>query len=174
MTLNGWQLDVDSDPRLNGRILPRPAPIGAAVVGCGYWGPNLVRNLSETPEFDLHALCDQDPATLRALGRRYPQARTFGDFDDVLDDDRVEAVVIATPPTTHAALAKRALLAGKHVLVEKPLATRLSDALEIVALAKYSGLMLMPGHTFIYSPAVNTVRKLIADGVVGEVHFVTS
>jgi predicted dehydrogenase len=174
MTLNGWQHDVDADPRPTGRVLPRPAPIGAAVVGCGYWGPNLVRNLSETPEFHLHALCDQDPGPLRTLGRRYPQARTLGDFDEVLDDERVKAVVIATPPTTHAALAKRALLAGKHVLVEKPLATRLSDALEIVALARDSGLMLMPGHTFIYSPAVNTVRKLIADGVVGEIHFVTS
>jgi predicted dehydrogenase len=175
MTLNGWQLDMDIDPRSNARILgPRPAPIGAAVVGCGYWGPNLVRNLSETPEFHLQALCDKDAGPLRALGRRYPQARTLGDFDELLTDERVEAVVIATPPATHAPLAKRALLAGKHVLVEKPLATKLSDGLEIVQLASDRGLTLMPGHTFIYSPAVNTVRKLITEEVVGEIHFVTS
>jgi predicted dehydrogenase len=170
MTSNGWHLDLDADPHPNGR----PEPIGAAVVGCGYWGPNLVRNLSETPEFHLHALCDKDPDPLAALGRRYPQARTVSDFDDVLADPRVEAVVIATPPTTHAPLAKRALLAGKHVLVEKPLATRLRDGLEIVELASDRGLTLMPGHTFIYSPAVNTVRKLIAEEVVGDIHFVTS
>jgi predicted dehydrogenase len=174
MTLNGWYGDSDGQSPPKGHDLPRPAPIGAAVVGCGYWGPNLARNLSEAEEFRLHALCDLDPGTLRALGRRYPDAHMRGDFEQVLADDAVEAVAIATPPATHAPLAKLALLAGKHVLVEKPLATTLSDGLEIAELARTLGLTLMPGHTFIYSPAVNAVRKLIDEEVIGDIHFVTS
>jgi predicted dehydrogenase len=178
MTLDGWQNDVhvDADTHLRpaGLIVPRPTPIGVALVGCGYWGPNLARNLSEVSEFRLHALCDRDSEPLRALGRKHPHAHTIADFDALLSDDLVEAVVIATPPTTHASLAKRALQAGKHVLVEKPLATNLSDGLELAELAKSTGLTLMPGHTFIYSPAVNTVRNLIEEEVIGDIHFVTS
>lgn len=171
--LNGssaWHMDA----RRSGRIVPRPAPIGAAVVGCGYWGPNLARNLAESPEFRLHALCDRDPAQLRALGAPHPHARSLHDFDEVLCDDAVEAVILATPPSTHHPLVKRALLAGKHVLVEKPLATRLQDGRELAELARQSELTLMPGHTFIYSPAVNTVRELIRSDVVGDIHFITS
>jgi len=171
--LNGsdtWHTDV----RRAGRIVPRLAPIGAAVVGCGYWGPNLARNLAEAPEFRLHALCDRDPGSLRKLGRCHPDARALHDFDEVLCDDAVEAVIIATPPATHYPLAKQALQAGKHVLVEKPLATRVTDGRELAELAQAYGLTLMPGHTFIYSPAVNTVRELIRADVVGEIHFVTS
>jgi len=171
--LNSWDGATD-ELTPPARIAPRPAPIGAAVVGCGYWGPNLARNLAEAQNFRLHALCDRDPAPLRGLGRKHPTAEMVGDFDQLLEDDAVEAIVIATPPTTHAPLAKRALLAGKHVLVEKPLATSLRDGQEVAALAASQGLVLMPGHTFIYSPAVNTVRDLIETGVVGDIHFVTS
>jgi predicted dehydrogenase len=171
---NSAQMDADASVGLAGRIASRPAPIGVAVVGCGYWGPNLARNLSETPEFRLHALCDRDRRPLRALSRKHPDAHTVADLDEVLADDAVEAIVLATPPKTHAPLAKRALCAGKHVLVEKPLATDLSAGLELAELAKAAGLTLMPGHTFIYSPAVNTVRKLIEEEVIGDIHFVTS
>ena len=156
------------------RIVPRLAPIGAAVVGCGYWGPNLARNLAEASEFRLHALCDRDPQRLRALSRYHPDACALQDFDAVLCDDAVEAVVIVTPPETHHPLVKRALQAGKHVLVEKPLATRLDHGRELAELAQASELTLMPGHTFIYSPAVNTVRELIQTDVVGDIHFITS
>lgn len=156
------------------RILPRPAPIGTAIVGYGYWGPNLARNVAERPELALRALCDHDRAQLSAFGNRHPQARAVEDFDAILCDDTIEAVVVATPPKTHYALVKRALEAGKHVLVEKPLATRLSDAHELADLAESTGLVLMPGHTFIYSPAVNAVRELIQAGVIGDIHFVTS
>jgi predicted dehydrogenase len=171
---NGWQHDDSAKVKPAGYIVPRPAPIGAAVVGCGYWGPNLARNLSETPDFQLLTLCDSDPSALRTLSRKYPNAYTVGDFNDVLSDDEIEAVIIATPPATHAPLAKQALLAGKHVLVEKPLATRLSDGIEVAELAERSGLTLMPGHTFVYSPAVNIVRTLIEDEVIGDIHFITS
>jgi predicted dehydrogenase len=173
--LKEWgTLTPTDEVKLNGRILQRPAPIGAAVVGCGYWGPNLARNLSEHPQFHLQTLCDRDPSQLQALGRRYPDATAFAEFDAVLCDRSVEAILVATPPHTHHALVKRALEAGKHVLVEKPLATRLSDAQELADIAEETELVLMPGHTFIYSPAVNAVRDLIQEGVVGDIHFITS
>jgi predicted dehydrogenase len=130
--------------------------------------------VAECSQLRLEALCDSDPAQLSLFRRRHPGARAVRDLDAVLVDPAVEAVVIATPPQTHAALATRALRAGKHVLVEKPLATRLRDALDLADLAAASERVLMPGHTFIYSPAVNAVRDLIRSGVVGDVHFVTS
>jgi predicted dehydrogenase len=157
-----------------GRILRREPPLGTAVVGYGYWGPNLVRNIAECPQMRLAGLCDLDATNLRLFGERYPDARAVRELDALLVDPTIQAVVIATPPQTHHALAKRALQAGKHVLVEKPLATRLRDAHELAELAAANERLLMPGHTFIYSPAVNTVRELIRDGVVGDVHFITS
>jgi predicted dehydrogenase len=157
-----------------GRILGRPAPLGTAIVGYGYWGPNLARNIAESAQLRLDALCDQDEAQRRLFRQRHPDARAVRELDAVLVDPSIEAVVIATPPQTHYALAKRALQAGKHVLVEKPLATRLRDACELAEIAEAGERVLMPGHTFIYSPAVNTVRDLIHGGVVGDVHFVTS
>jgi predicted dehydrogenase len=171
--LNGWST-TDTEALQSGRIGAKPAPLGAAVVGCGYWGPNLARNLAESPDFKLEKLCDLNADQLRGLARSHPDVDAVRDFDAVLCDDSVQAVVIATPPQTHFPLAKRALQAGKHVLVEKPLATRLVDGREIADLAKAQGLVLMPGHTFIYSPAVNIVRDLIQTEVVGDIHFVTS
>jgi len=156
------------------RIVPRTAPLGTAIVGYGYWGPNLARNVAERPELTLQALCDRDPAQLRAFSNRHPQAHAVSELDAILCDPTVEAVIVATPPKTHYAIVKRALQAGKHVLVEKPLATRLDDAHELADLAESSGLTLMPGHTFIYSPAVNAVRELIHTGVIGDIHFITS
>jgi predicted dehydrogenase len=170
---DAWNTTVE-ELRRNKRIVPREAPIGAAVVGCGYWGPNLARNLAERSEFDLRALCDRDPARLRALASRHQDASAVQELDQVLADDSVEAVVVATPPQTHHAIVKRVLEAGKHALVEKPLATRLADAQELAEVAADAGLVLMPGHTFIYSPAVNAVRDLIQDGTVGDIHFITS
>lgn len=155
-------------------LLQREAPIGTALIGYGYWGPNLARNISECDGLRLEALCELDRKQASTFRQRHPGARTLSDLDAALADPAIEAVVIATPPQTHHGLAKRALEAGKHVLVEKPLATKLEDAYELAALATANKRMLMPGHTFIYSPAVNTVRDLIRDGVVGDVHFVTS
>jgi predicted dehydrogenase len=163
-----------SDLASRNRIVRGPAPLGTAVVGYGYWGPNLARNIAECPQLKLEALCDQDPTQLQLFRQRHPDARAVRELDAVLVDPAIEAVVIATPPQSHHALAKRALEAGKHVLVEKPLATRLDDAHELAELAAAKERVLMPGHTFIYSPAVNTVRDLIRSGVVGDVHFVTS
>jgi predicted dehydrogenase len=157
-----------------GRIVSRPEPVSVAVVGCGYWGPNLARNVAENPALRLGALCDSAPDQLRVLAQRHPQVRAVGELDAVLCDPTIEAVIFATPPPTHHPLVKRALQAGKHVLVEKPLATTLADACELADLAEEEELVLMPGHTFLYSPAVNTVRDLVRDGTIGDIHFATS
>jgi predicted dehydrogenase len=149
-------------------------PIGIAVVGYGYWGPNLARNISERPEFRLMGLCERDAARAVDFSRRYPTCAVEHDFDELLLDPRVQAVSIATPPRTHYDLARRALEAGKHVMVEKPLATSVADAEALIELAAKVDRVLMPGHTFVYSPPVNKVRDLIRSGELGDVYFITS
>jgi predicted dehydrogenase len=150
------------------------AVINLAVVGYGYWGPNIVRNVMERTEHSLWGLCEMNPDRVAKFSARYPGVRTTASFDEVLADPTVDAVSIATPPSTHYPLVKQALEAGKHVLVEKPLATGAADADELVELAERAGLVLMPGHTFLYSAAVNKVRALIESGELGEIYFVTS
>jgi predicted dehydrogenase len=149
-------------------------PINTAVVGYGYWGPNIVRNLTERPELEFWGLCELSAERRAKFAVRYPGARTSDSFEKVLSDPKVEAVSIATPPRTHHKLVKQALEAGKHVLVEKPLAMRTADAEEVAELADREGLVLMPGHTFLYSAAVNKVRELIDAAELGEIYFVTS
>ncbi len=149
-------------------------PIGVAVVGYGYWGPNVVRNILECPQLRLMGLCERDPARAEEFSRRYPARAAEPDLDALLLDPRVQAVSIATPPRTHYDLVRRALQAGKHVLVEKPLATSVAQAEELIALAAQVDRVLMPGHTFVYSPPVNKVRELIRSGELGDVYFVTS
>ncbi len=156
------------------RPAQRSSAIGVAVVGYGYWGPNLVRNVAECPDLELRALCDSDPSRLRLFSRRHPEAAALCELDEVLRNPAVEAVIVATPPQTHHAIVRQVLEADRHALVEKPLATRLRDAHELAAIARDTGRVLMPGHTFVYSPAVNAVRELIREGVVGDVHFITS
>jgi predicted dehydrogenase len=148
--------------------------INLAVVGYGYWGPNIVRNAIERPELDVWGLCELDPGRIDKFSSRYPGIRTCRSFDAVLADPTVDAVSIATPPSTHFALAEKALQAGKHVLVEKPLATKAAHAESLIELADRNGLVLMPGHTFLYSPAVNKIRDLIQSDQLGEIYFVTS
>jgi|HubBroStandDraft_4_1064222.scaffolds.fasta_scaffold30378_2 predicted dehydrogenase len=149
-------------------------PIGIAVVGYGYWGPNIVRNVLERPELRLMGLCETDPVRAEDFKRRNPDVQVEPDLDALLLDPRVHAVAIATPPRTHYDLARRALEAGKHVLVEKPLATSVTEAEEMIELAERSDRVLMPGHTFVYSPPVNKVRELIRSGELGDVYFITS
>ncbi len=145
-----------------------------AVVGYGYWGPNLVRNILERPAFHLGGLCELDASRIAEFSVRHPTIPVTDDLEAFLLDPEIEAVAIATPPSTHHELARRCLEAGKHVLVEKPLATSPAEAEDLMAVAEESGLVLMPGHTFVYSPPVNKVRDLIRSGEVGDVYFVTS
>jgi predicted dehydrogenase len=137
------------------------------VVGLNYWGPNLVRNFNDIA--DLTWLCDLDEAQLQTIGARYPNARTTSSFDELLADDALDAVVIATPVPTHYALAKQALTAGKHVFVEKPPAMRAEEMDELVSLAVEQDRVLMPGHLLLYHPGVLKVKDLIDRGELGDV-----
>jgi protoporphyrinogen oxidase/predicted dehydrogenase len=144
------------------------------VVGLGYWGPNLVRNLADSPIFDVSYLCDLRARPLEALSRRYPGIPRTSDFDELLKDDALDAVAIATPVSTHFSLAMAALRAGKHVFVEKPLAASSEQVLQLTEVADERGLVLMPGHTFLYSPAVTTIKQLIDSGELGDIYFISS
>jgi predicted dehydrogenase len=135
--------------------------------GLGYWGANLVRNFDELAE--LTWLCDAAGERREQYGRRYPRSRVTADFDELLAAGDVDAVVIATPVPTHHDLAKRALLAGKHVFVEKPMAVQAAEAEELVALAEERELVLMPGHLLLYHPGVQKVKDLIDGGDLGDV-----
>jgi predicted dehydrogenase len=144
------------------------------VVGYGYWGPNLVRNVLERPELEFAGLCERDPERGAAFLSRYAGHPVCRHLNEILVDDTIDAVVVATPPRTHHGIVRAALEAGKHVLVEKPLATTSADAIDLIELAARTGRTLMPGHTFVYSPPVNKVKELIDANVLGEVYFVTS
>jgi predicted dehydrogenase len=145
-----------------------------AIFGLGYWGSKLLRNLFEVDGLQVAYGCDADTAVLEAQRRHYRHLPLTPDVNHVLADDGVNAVVIATPISNHYELAKQALLAGKHVLVEKPLAGNLGEAEELAELAAKRGLVLMPGHTFLYSPPVRAVRELLDRGELGPIYFGTS
>jgi predicted dehydrogenase len=140
----------------------------------GYWGPNLARVIVDQEDVELAWLCDVDEERLAKFARRYPAARTTACFQDLLEDEGLDAVFIATPVFTHADLARQALRAGKHTFVEKPLAASVSDADQLVALADERGLTLLCGHTFIYSPPVRSVRAMLEAGELGEVYFISA
>ncbi|HEX5450109.1 MAG TPA: Gfo/Idh/MocA family oxidoreductase [Gaiellaceae bacterium] len=137
------------------------------VVGLNYWGPNLVRNFDDLA--DLTWLCDLDTDLLKQSGDRYPQAAATQSYDDLLNDDALDAIVIATPVPTHYELAKRAIEAGKHVFVEKPPAMHAAEMDELVALAEVRDVVLMPGHLLLYHPGVLKLKELIDAGELGEV-----
>ena len=142
------------------------------VVGLGYWGPNLARNFDDLPGVRLAWLCEQDEARRAKYGPRFPNARTTGRYEDLLEDDELTAVVIATPVVTHFELARQALLAGKHVFVEKPLALSSTLAAQLVALAEERGLVLMPGHLLLYHPGVDKLREIVVSGELGRLLYV--
>ena len=143
-------------------------PVGLAVIGAGYWGPNLVRTALGTPALQLEWLCDLDEKRARAVLGRYTTVKTTASYDQVLADPAVSAVAIATPAATHFDLVRAALEAGKHVLVEKPLTSSVSDGEKLAALAERSGLVLMCDHTYCYTPAVQKMHQLVAEGMLGD------
>ena len=144
------------------------------VIGLGYWGPNLLRVLSDLPNVEVTWICDRDGERLQRFARRYPCSQVALSPQALFDDPVLDAVCIATPVFTHVDLCRRALEAGKHTFVEKPMATSVVDADELIALAAERGLLLMCGHTFLYSPAVQAVKGMLDDGLLGDVKFVTS
>ncbi|MFQ6067546.1 MAG: Gfo/Idh/MocA family protein [bacterium] len=148
--------------------------IKVAVIGCGYWGPNLIRNFIQIRESKVKYCCDLDEEKLRRIKSLYPDSRVTQNYRKILNDPEVEAVAIATPVYTHFELAKEGLEVGKHVFVEKPLTHTSQEARELIRLARKKGKVLMVGHTFLYTAAVNKLKELIDSGELGDVLYISS
>ncbi len=144
------------------------------VVGLGYWGPNILRVLFDRTDVDVRWICDTDGARLERFARRYPGVRISRDLDDLLDDPELDGILLATPVFSHHELAYRCLQAGKHCFVEKPLAHTSDQAAELIDFSRERELLLMCGHTFLYSPPVRAVGELIQSGELGSLYFVSS
>jgi predicted dehydrogenase len=148
--------------------------IRVGVIGCGYWGPNLVRNLKLTPGCEVAILCDASEKRLHHMQKLYPSVPGTARLEDVFDDPTVNAVIIATPVRFHFSMAKAALEAGKHVFIEKPMARTVAECEELIALSETKGLVLMVGHTFMFSPAVNRMKEIIDSGDIGKIRYIAS
>jgi predicted dehydrogenase len=149
-------------------------PIGVAIVGAGYWGPNLVRNFARCADFGLRWLCDLDRERAQKVLGPYSTVSVTNDLAEVVADPRVDAVAIATPAASHFEVALAALNAGKHVLVEKPLAATYTQGRDLVAAAEDRQLVLMCDHTYCYTPAVTKIREILRSGELGDLHFFDS
>jgi predicted dehydrogenase len=145
-----------------------------AVIGFGYWGPNLVRNLLENRKVTAVTICDSSPDQLARAAQRFPHVRAVEDVNEIWNDTSVEAVLIATPVSTHYALGKASLGARKHTFIEKPLAASTAEAADLTRTAAESGLTLMVGHTFEYSPPVMKIREIIQSGSLGQIYYVSA
>ncbi len=148
--------------------------INIAVVGCGYWGPNLIRNFHQNNQAHLKWLCDLSQDRLNAMKAMYHEADISTDYNEVLKDETVDAVVIALPVHLHYTMAKQALEAGKHVMVEKPMASTAAECRELNALAAEKKLTLMVGHTFVYSAPIRKIKEIVDSGDLGQILYVSS
>lgn len=148
--------------------------IRMGIIGYGYWGPNLVRNFTECPGSQVVAVSDQRPERLAIVKKRYPAVEVTSDYQELLGNPQIDAVAIATPVSTHHALTIAALKAGKHVLVEKPMAASTEQAIEMRDEANSRGLVLLVDHTFVYTGAVRKIHDLIASGELGEIYYYDS
>lgn len=149
-------------------------PIGVGVVGCGYWGPNLIRNFRMLPDCRLKVMCDVNETRLAHLKNLYPEVETETQFERVLARPDVDAVAIATSVRLHYPMARASLLAGKHTFIEKPMATSVAECTDLIELAKKNGLTLMVGHTFLYSPAVRRIKEIVDSGDLGEIRYISA
>lgn len=148
--------------------------VAVALVGAGYWGNKLLPKFLGGPESEVKAVCDVHPANRAAVNQAFPDLPTTASYDDILGDPGIAAVILATPPASHFALARKAIEAGKHVWIEKPLALAANEGRELVALSRDKKTVLFVDHTFLYDPMVRKIRELIADGELGEVHHIYS
>ncbi len=150
------------------------AVVGVGVIGHGYWGPNLVRNVNQLRDARVMAVCDTNADRLRQVGIRHPSIHLFDDYERMLSEAGIHAVCIATPVSTHFELAMAALRAGKHVLVEKPLTNRSDTARQLAAEANARNLVLMIDHTYVYTSAVQRMKELVSSGQLGRIHYYDS
>jgi predicted dehydrogenase len=147
-------------------------PIKVGVVGCGYWGPNLVRNFRSLPDCQLKIMCDSNQERLKHFKPLYPEVQRATDYNHMLNGINLDAVVIATAVKFHFPMAKASLLAGKHTFIEKPMASSSEHCEELIDIAKKKGLVLMAGHTFLYSPVVRKIKEIIDKGDIGEIRYI--
>lgn len=173
MVLPAKHIDVQPTALPSPLAPGRDRPLHVAVVGCGYWGPNHIRCFHDFPECRVTAV-DLDAKRLQSLSQRFPRIATDTDFNRVLADPALDAVVIATPTDTHFELSRTALLAGKHVLCEKPLCTSFTQASELVELSQQRNLVLMTGHTFLFNPGIIKIKQLIDQGELGELLYLSA
>jgi len=148
--------------------------INIAVIGCGYWGPNLIRNLFEIEKCNMLYVCDLDTNRLQKIRKRYPAILTITDYKKIIDNKDIDAVFIATPISTHYQIAKDLLNSKKHVFIEKPMAATSSESKELVRLSKSNSCILMVGHTFIYNPAVRKIKEILDKQELGKVYYIDS
>ena len=144
------------------------------VIGCGYWGPNHIRNFNALPNANVLLCCDKDVSRLERMKNLYPVIKTTTEADTLFNDEHLDATVIATPVFTHFDLARQALEAGKHVLVEKPVTHSVETCLALIDLAERQDLVLMAGHTFEYTAAVNKIKEIVESGDLGEILYISS
>lgn len=149
-------------------------PISVGVIGCGYWGPNLVRNLKALHDCNVKVMCDANKERLKHMVDLYPDTEGVSDYHLPLNDPHLDAVVIATPVRHHHLLAKEALLAGKHTFIEKPMAASTAECEELIEIAQRNGLVLMVGHTFLYSSPVRKIVEIVRSGDIGELRYINS
>jgi len=148
--------------------------LSIAVIGCGYWGPNLIRNFNWLPGCQVVVACDAKAERRAHIEKLYPQIKTIAETGDIFADKTIDAVVIATPVKFHYELALQSLQAGKHTFIEKPMASSVAECRELLELAKSKGLTLMVGHTFIYSPPVRKIKEVVDSGDLGGIQYVSS
>lgn len=151
-----------------------PKQIKVGVVGCGYWGPNLVRNFRSLPDCSLKMMCDLSEDRLKHLRNLYPEVKGETDFGHMLNGAGLDAIVIATSVKQHFPMAKAALLAGKHTLIEKPMAASTEECEELIEIAEKKGLVLMVSHTFLYSPAVRKIKEIVEWGDLGDIRYISA
>jgi len=147
-------------------------PFNVAVVGCGYWGPNLIRNFRSLPDCRMKAMCDVSEDRLKHLRSIYPEVAGETSFERLIADPELDAIAIATAVKYHHPLAKASLLAGKHTFIEKPMAASTAECEDLIAIARQKGLVLMVGHTFLYSPAVRKIKEIVDRGDIGDIRYI--
>ncbi len=146
-------------------------PLRLGVIGCGHWGPNHLRVFSELDRSEVLACADTNESRLAQIRQRFPRVSTTADYHDLLDNEEIDAVVIATPTDTHARIAKDALIAGKHVLVEKPICRTSAEASELLTIAESAKRVLMVGHVFVFNNGIRKLKELIQSGELGQIHY---
>ena len=148
--------------------------VNIAVVGCGYWGPNLIRNFSSISECKMKKVCDTDVERLAYIKRLYSEVETVSEFEQVVGAPEIDAVVVATPVRFHFEMAMKSLQAGKHTFIEKPMASSVAECKELIEIAEKKNLILMVGHTFVYSTPVRKIKEIVDSGELGRIQYISA